>query len=198
MSSRVAQKVTDAIRRRGRDILYRAPTGTNTVPPMINPPVLVAPVLAATVAAGDTTLAINATSARGLIVPNDILTLAGQQLIITDVVASRTVTVGVQPGFDDVPFFPPINAAQAAGTPLTATWSADVTVRAFVERYPERLVDGKNILVRDLRVKIGVFLCPITPDDTAELIIDGDIRKIINVDPVYAGPDQTSWEIQAR
>ena len=195
---RIAAVVADGIRRRGRFVYLRAPTGLASRPPMPNPPTLVGPVLAAPVAVGDQAMSINATSARGVLVPGDVLALGTDQYVVTSPVNSRPIQPGVLPGFDDVPFVPPATTAQPAGAQLTPTWSADKQMKAIVDAYPERLVDGKNILLFDLRVVIGSYKVATPPVPDNQLVIDGKVRTIIAVNPVFAGAELTSWTIQAR
>jgi hypothetical protein len=72
-------------------------------------------------------------------------------------------------------------------------------LRAIVEVYPERMVDGDNILARDLRIRIAARDTAQPNPATQKLVINGDERAIVNANPVFAAAAElVEWIVQAR
>jgi hypothetical protein len=196
MARQLARLVADAIRRRGTFIMLRTIQATEQgpIPAVIDQPTRTGPV-----AQGATTLALDALSATGQLVPGDVITIAGEALTVGAAVVARPLSLDGTPGFDGVTFMPALAAAAAAGAAVTIAFQADAKIKALLNTYASSLVDGTNIQVQDLRVQIAAYNQAKPDPTTQKLVINGDVRSIIRSDPAF-GPagEIEKWVIQAR
>jgi hypothetical protein len=196
MARKVANLVQAAIARRGALITLRSITPAPAGP---IPPIFTAPVLTADAPVGSTTLSIDCGTATGVLSVGDTITVAGQTVTVQTAARARAIAVGVTPGFDNVPFTPALTSDAPAASAVTFTWAADQQLRAIVEVYPERMVDGDNIMARDLRIRIAARATTQPNPATQKLVINGDERTIVNANPVFAAAAElVEWMLQAR
>lgn len=94
------------------------------------------------------------------------------------------------------------HASKTGGANPTITYT-DYTVRAVVDTYPEKLVDGTVIKIGDLQVILqpvttagAAIPAPTTADD--RIVIDGKSRTVGVVTPLYAGSAISAYEVQAK
>jgi hypothetical protein len=197
MARHLAQLFANALKRRGRVITLRTVTmgAGGPIPALLSTPVLMSDLLN-----GATAFNLACTSASGSLMPGDVIAFGAAKVTVAAPVQATPLSATSSPGFIAVQLSEPYSGATIpAGTAASLTFAADVPIYAMVNAYPVNLVDGKLIEAFDLRVVIAAWQ-QATPDPaTQKLVIDGQVRSILRVDPTYGpGGELEKWAVQAR
>jgi hypothetical protein len=183
--------------RRGSRLVLRHVTNDGTGP---NPPTLIGATLAVAAPIGAYAISVAATSAAGNLAQGDRVQI-GQQIVAISA-PTPAIPFNEGCGFANVALMHQLTSDYAAGTPLTFTFLADRSIYGIVASFPRNLIDGQLILVRDLRVSVGVFDAEgremPAPAIGDQIEVSGDWRTIVDVSPNYAMGVPITYQIHAR
>lgn len=188
-----AERLSDAIARRGTQIIVRRFTSTPGPVPSLNPASFEGLTVGTAITAGDMSVTLAATKNRGRLIAGDVLWIGG----IAHTISQTTVARMGPPGFNGVGLTVPAPAGFAVGLPVELVWTADLVCFAMIDSFPIRLVDGDRIQSRDLSLQFSAYLLPdFRP--TWSVFVAGREMSVVSAQPVFERGMIVRWSVQAR
>lgn len=196
LDDETAWQVVQTINESNKLITHRRVENTGGANPSLNP-VLGAITVSLTVTIGSSAVTLAAPAGNWFLEVGDNLSFGSTAAYIVQ--ARNTATAGL---FTNVQISPPTTLASSAGSSVQPVFTNDFPVLAAVSTYPYKMIDGTLVKAQDLLTTIlptdtGGRTIP-TPSPTDREIIDGVLRTVGIVAPLYVGSDIVAWEIQAK
>lgn len=189
------RRASRIVKRRGKSMFLRRVTMLDGPTSAPNPPTITGGLTVfGAVSAGASTITLRARSASGRLIAGDRFVLAGDTTIHT----ITAQVIAASNTFTPVPFSPPLTQPVADGAAAALFYAADVPITARVDGFAENLVDGTLVRVGDLNVMIPGAELMAAPQAVDKIVLDGVVKSIVTVTPVYAAAQVAFWRVQAR